>query len=277
MVKLVAFHDIIKASSSRPLVVSDASRKKYILKPKGGGDGVLANIVEWIAYKLALEIHLPVVPHALLQVDKKLCEQVGDPEIHDPLVNSLGTNFGTEYLENAIAYKDQKIEKKLKTNLFLFDLFLLNIDRTEKNANLIIDDGQVKSLDFASSLTLRFCVDDSFFNFDSVLKEIRKHPFYADKIDPELFIKSIMDIPDDNIKKIITDMPDEWVKEYYDASYIKPVKQALIKRLTNIRNSVPNIRTSLTVLQTVRLESEAERQKRVEDNKKAFVKKFGDM
>lgn len=277
MVHITTFHHAFKNASSLPLIVSDINNTRYVLKVKGSGDGVLANIVEWIAAHFATELSVPIVSHELLTVEKALLDQVKDPEIRQPLENSLGINFGTVYRKDAVVYADQKIDKKLRDDIFLLDVFLLNIDRTVKNTNMIVEDDKLYCLDFGSSFTLRYCIDDTFFAVDSVLKELKKHPFYDEKIKPDAFIKRIEKIEDQNILSIAHSIPDEWIAEHFDKKYTARIKNAIGKRLLNIKKSAENLKKSLLLLQTMRMQSEEERIQQVLLNKSAFEEKFGKM
>lgn len=277
MIHITTFHHAIKNASSLPLIVSDVHKTQYVLKVKGGGDGVMANIVEWIAAHLAKELNIPTVTHELLSINKALLDQVKDPEILQPLEQSIGINFGTVYKPSSTAYTDQKIAKKLCQEIFLFDLFLLNIDRARKNTNMVMENGNVYCLDFGSSFTLRYCIDNTFFTVDSVLKELKKHPFYDAKINPDAFIKKIHKIEDRKIIDLVQCIPDEWIAEHFDMKYTVRIKNAISRRLINIINSAENLKKSLALLQTMRVQTEEERIQQVLLNKQSFEEKFGKM
>lgn len=273
---VATFHRAIKAASSMPLIVSGEDDNTYVIKLKGGGDGVLANIVEWIAFSLAKEIKIPVVEHVLLEIDEQLCKQVGDPEIREPLEKSIGINFGSIFIEDAQPYTEQKIKDAVKQQIFLFDVLLVNIDRTVKNSNIIIADSQAKCLDFSSSLMLRYCIEDSFFDVETVLKEMRKHPFYSDA-NPEQFIYEIRSIPDTRLESIIMSIPDVWIAEHFDAAYSKAVKNAIYQRLKRITHNAGSLQKTLTMLKAIQMQTEEEWKNQVEANRKSFEEKFGKM
>jgi hypothetical protein len=277
VIKVTKFHSAIKAASSMPLIVSDAEEKKYVIKLKGGGDGVLANMVEWIAFNLANELQIPVLEHTLLSIDEQLVEQADDPEIRELLEKSTGVNFGSVYLEDAESFTNQTVSQELKERIYLFDVFLINIDRTVKNPNVAIKNDNIFCLDFSSSFMLRYCIDDSFFTVDTALKELRKHPFYTAGIDPQKFISDTIAIPDSRLEELIMTMPDVWTDEHFDPAYADRVKIAIVNRLKGARNAVSKLPKTLALIQSVLLETESERVKQIKANKEEFEKKFGKM
>ena len=105
-------------------------------------------------------IQIPGLTPKLLILDADLVQQVDNAETRDIVEKSIGINFGTVYIENAKIFDRQDISRindNLKSNIFLYDLFLLNIDRTFNNPNMIYDcKNQLLCFDYTSSMMMRF-------------------------------------------------------------------------------------------------------------------------
>ena len=80
MIYLTKFHQEIRTSSSLPLLVEGDDGIRYVIKLRGGADGAIANIVEWLSLKLARLIQIPTLKPKFLIVDTDLVKQVRNSE-----------------------------------------------------------------------------------------------------------------------------------------------------------------------------------------------------
>ncbi|HEX9652825.1 MAG TPA: HipA family kinase [bacterium] len=214
MIKVAKIYQEIRTGSSLPLVVGGNDGEKYVVKLRGSGDGVLANVVEWLAIRLGQLLGIPVVEPELLAINARLSGEAGDPEIKELLQRSVGINFGTRFKEDARPYDQQKnipVDDSLQTAIFLYDLFLLNIDRTPRNPNMIFSDNRLWCLDYSSALTIRCAIDQQGYKELPLLRQIKRHPFYSPKIKAHDFIHELRNVDDDRLIKIVDELPDEWI------------------------------------------------------------------
>lgn len=275
MIKVAEFYQEIRAGSSLPIIVGGSDGHKYVIKLRGSGEGVLANVVELLSLKLGQLAQIPVLEPVCLWVETDFAKKTKDPEIRELLERSAGINFATKYIEAAFLYDAQRvpvIAPELKDNIFLYDLFLLNIDRNASNPNIIFNRDGLWCLDYASAVAVRNVVAGKSFNEFALLKEMKRHLFYRDNINAYAFISKFKEISDRSISDLIDELPEEWL---HSLKMTKATKSALCKRLIEEKKNVTVLLKRLDLLRILRLETAAERHLRTLKNKRAFEQKFG--
>ena len=275
MLTAVNFYKEIRAGSSLPLIVGGSDGHKYVVKLRGSGDSVLANVVEFLSLKLGRLAQIPVVEPALLLIEMGLDQKAGDPEIKELLARSVGINLATKYIAGASVYHEQSppvIDAELRNNIFLYDLFLLNIDRNAKNSNMIFNRDGLWCLDYSAAVTMRNAITGKGYKELVLLKEIKHHLFYRDHIDAYSFIGKFKEVPDISISVMIDELPEEWLG---GLKMMKETKNRLSKRLIEEKNNAAALLKRLDILRILRLETEEERHLRTLQNKQAFEQKFG--
>jgi hypothetical protein len=216
MIRAVRFHEEIRRSSSLPLLIGGEDGNRYVVKLNGAGDGVLSNVVEWVASKLGEMLQIPVMQPAFVAIEANLAEQTGDPETRELLERSVGINLGTPYLPDAITYSARyasNIDDVLRQQIFLFDVFLINVDRTEVNPNMVVHNGKLWCLDYSSAMEIRSAINDEPYREHVILKQLKRHPFYRANLMPYEFINRLEKIPDSRIHNIVDGIPVEWINQ----------------------------------------------------------------
>jgi hypothetical protein len=275
MIKAVEFCKEIRAGSSLPLIVGGSDGEKYVVKLRGSGEGVLANIVEFLALKLGRLMQIPVLEPVCLLIETDFTKKTNDPEIRELLERSIGINFATKHVEATSFYNEQSaslMAPEMRDDIFLYDLFLLNIDRNASNPNIIFNRNGPWCLDYASAVTIRSAVTGKNYKELSLLKEMKRHLFCRDHVDAYTFIGKFREIPDCHIGDMTDELPEEWPR---DLKMKKEDKDAVAKRLITEKNNVAVLLKRLDMLRILRLETEEERRIRTLQNKKAFEQKFG--
>jgi hypothetical protein len=275
MLKATTFHNEIRSGSSLPLLVSANDAQRYVVKPYGSGDGVLASMVEWLACKLGILLGLPILEPTLLSIDQTLSKQVKDPETKELIEKSLGINLATRYLEGAFTYTTQfaeDLDKTLKADIFLADLFLLNTDRTLRNPNMLIHNGAVWCLDYSSCFTVRSCIDGKTYQENVLLPQLKKHVFYDPQIYAGDFIKRIRSISSPAIISTVHTLPSEWIKSA-KRDFISQ-KLVISQRLLEKKSQADILYQRLEILKTIRLETPEEEGLRLLKNRQDLEAKF---
>ena len=275
MIKVVEFYKEIRAGSSLPLIVGGSDGQKYVVKPRGSGEGTLANIAEFLSLQLGRLAQIPVLEPVCLWIEADFAKKASDPEIRELLAKSAGINLGTKYVEAASVYHETRaplMAPEMKDHIFLYDLFLLNIDRNASNPNLIFNHDGLWCLDYASAVTMRNVVTGNGHKEFVLLKEIKRHLFYRENIDAYSFIRKFREIPDSSIIEVIDELPEEWLAAL---KMVKVNKSLINKKLIEEKNNVAVLLKRLDMLKILRLETEEERGLRTLRNRQAFEQKFG--
>ncbi len=279
MLKVTKLYEEIRAGSSLPLIVGGSDGNKYVVKPRGSGEGVLANVAEYLSLKLGQLAQIPVLEPELLAIEPGFEHKALDPEIRELLARSAGINFGTKYVEAAAVYHEHsanhKIDYALKNHIFLYDLFLLNMDRNSENPNIIFNQKGWWCLDYASALAIRSAIDGKSYEQLAILREMKRHLFYRHDIDPYYFIGKFKEIADASISEMIGELPAEWVARLNAAKESEEMKRIISKRLIDKKNNVHALIKRLDLLRVLKMETEEERRLKAVKNRNAFEQKFG--
>jgi len=275
MITVNRFYQEIRTGSSLPLIVGGNDGCKYVLKPNGSGDGILASIVDWLALKLGSLVGIPVLDPKVLLLEKGLIADDNDPEIIELVERSIGKNFGTPYLEGAAIYDSSAalpLSESLKNDVFLYDLFLLNIDRTARNPNIVKFKDEIRCLDFSSSITLRGILEGKDYNESLFLPYFKYHPFYSETISTVQFILKLKTLLKSDLVDTIEKIPDEWIFAVSHGLSIPDKRREIASQLVEKLVNDNLVQQKLAELSTIKTETEAERKSRILKNRSEFEK-----
>ncbi|GEM_PF-2289438 len=278
VIRAIQFYKEIRIGSSLPLLIGGDDDNQYVVKLNGAGDGVLSNVVEWISSKLAGLMQIPVLQPVFIVIGTSFAEQAGDPETRELLERSVGINLGTPYLPDAVTYSARyarSIDEVLQQQIFLFDLFLLNIDRTEMNPNMIVHHGKLWCLDFSSALSIRSAINGEPYREYVLLKHLKRHPFYRENLIPHEFINLLQKIPDNRIRGIIEEIPAEWISRLKIAKHETESRNVMAEKLIQKKQHGISLSARLDLLRVVKAETAEEARLRSLENRKAFEQKYG--
>lgn len=127
----------------------------WVVKFVGAAQGRRALVAELIAGELARAVGLPVPRLALVEVGPELGRTEPNPEIRALLRASVGTNLAMMYLPGALAFDPAarpEIAPALASSIVAFDAYVMNVDRTARNSNLLCWRGDLWLIDHGSSL-----------------------------------------------------------------------------------------------------------------------------
>jgi hypothetical protein len=277
VIRAIQFYKEVRAGSSLPVLVGGDDGNAYVVKLNGAGNGVLSHVVEWLSSKLGELMQIPVLQPVVISIGENFAEKAGDPETRELLERSAGINLGTPYLAEASAYNQRDLPRLhgfLQQQIFLFDLFLLNVDRTDMNPNMIIHDGDLKCLDFSSAMEMRSMITGEPYREHRLLKHLKRHPFYRDKLEAYGFIEQLRAIPDDSIRGIVDEIPAEWIKRWQTAKPDTESRDAIKEKLIQKKQHARTLLTRLDLLKVLKVETAEEYRLRTLENKKAFEQKY---
>jgi hypothetical protein len=130
----------LREGGSLPAIVEADDDGLYVLKFRGAGQGPKALIAELVAGELARAAGLPVPEIVFMQLDAELARTEPDPEIQELIRASDGLNLALDYLPGSVTFDPlaERPEGELASRIVWFDAFVTNIDRTPRNANLLL-------------------------------------------------------------------------------------------------------------------------------------------
>jgi hypothetical protein len=223
---------------SLPAIVEADDDGMYVLKFRGAGQGPRALIAELIAGEMARAAGLPVPEIVLMELEADLARTEPDPEIQELIRNSAGLNLALDYLPGSVMF-DPVAEQPaagLASDIVWFDAYVTNVDRTARNANMLMWHRQLMLIDHGAALYFHHSWDDYLERSLDAFHRVKDHillPFAASlresdsKLGPRLTPALIT--------KVVSMVPDAWLsgpspfhsREQWRAAYI----EYLVRRL----------------------------------------------
>lgn len=145
----------LREGGSLPAIVEADDDGLYVLKFRGAGHGAKALIAELVAGEIGRALGLPVPDIVLCDLDPVLGRAEPDPEIHDLIAASAGLNLALDYLPGAVAYDplaNHQVDRPLASAIVWFDAYVMNVDRTARNTNVLIWHRRLWLIDHGSAL-----------------------------------------------------------------------------------------------------------------------------
>ena len=224
---------------SLPAIVEADDDGMYVLKFRGAGQGPRALIAELIGAEIARRIGLPVPELVFMELDADLARTEPDPEIQELIKNSAGLNVALDYLPGAVMFDPVAGQPpaELASDIVWFDAYVTNVDRTARNANMLVWHRQLTLIDHGAALFFHHSWDNYLERSLDAFHRIKDHillPFAARlresdaKLGPRLTPEVIRDI--------VGWVPDAWLsgaspfhsREEWRAAYV----QYLVRRLS---------------------------------------------
>ncbi|MDE6485491.1 MAG: aminotransferase class I and II [Duncaniella sp.] len=144
----------LREGGSLPALAEADDGFKYVLKFRGGGHGAKSLIAEFIGGELARAAGLRVPELVLLDMDEDFGRTEGDEEIQELLQASRGLNLGLHYLSGALTWDVavNSIDPVTASQIVWLDSLMTNVDRTARNTNMLLWNGELWLIDHGATL-----------------------------------------------------------------------------------------------------------------------------
>jgi hypothetical protein len=151
----------LREGGSMPGLVEADDDGLYVLKFRGAGQGPKALAAELVAGEVGRALALPVPELVLIELDPALGAAEPDPEIQDLIAASGGTNLGMDFLPGALPFAAAlPPSPEQAADVVWFDAFVLNVDRTPRNPNLLRWHGDLWLIDHGAALYVHHAAGD---------------------------------------------------------------------------------------------------------------------
>lgn len=144
----------LREGGSLPAIVEADDDGMYVLKFRGAGQGTKALLAELVVGELAREAGLPVPEIVLVNLDPILARTEPDPEIQDLIRASAGINLAMDYLPGSATF-DPLVDVPTSltaSEIVWFDAWTMNVDRTARNANMLMWHKRLYLIDHGAAL-----------------------------------------------------------------------------------------------------------------------------
>ena len=225
----------LREGGSLPAIIEADDDGMYVLKFRGAGQGTKALVAELIAGELARAAGFLVPELVFVALDPEIAKTEPDPEIQDLIRASGGINLGLDYLPGSVMFDPvaDKPDADLASRIVWFDAYVTNVDRTPRNANMLMWHRKLWLIDHGAALYFHH----SWTNMDQRSKD----PFALIKEHILLPFASVIETADEAMHAIFTQdlihqvvdlIPDDWLKEDARFTSIADHKQAYVEYLT---------------------------------------------
>lgn len=137
-----------------PAIIEGDDDGLYVLKFRGAGQGPKALIAELLAGEIGRLLGLPVPEIVFVQLSAELARTEPDPEIQSLIQASAGLNIALDYLPGSVTFDPLVFEPdaQLASAIVWFDAYMCNVDRTVRNANMLIWHRRLWLIDHGAAL-----------------------------------------------------------------------------------------------------------------------------
>lgn len=207
----------LREGGSLPAIVEVEDGSLYVMKFVGAGQGAKALIAELVAGEIGRLLGLSVPDIAFISLDPAVGRSEPDQEIQDLLRASVGINLGLRYLPNAISFNillAPPPDPNLAARIVWFDAYVTNVDRTDRNVNILIWQEGLWLIDHGACLYFHHSWADYLARSRSPFPLIKDHTLLPlahnlASVDSELRGH----LTAQNIQAIIDLIPDKWLDE----------------------------------------------------------------
>ena len=225
----------LREGGSLPAIIEADDEGMYVLKFRGAGQGTKALIAELIAGELARAAGFLVPELVFVNLDPEIAKTEPDPEIQDLIRASGGLNLGLDYLPGSVMFDPvaDKPEKDLASRIVWFDAYVTNVDRTPRNANMLMWHRRLWLIDHGAALYFHHSWTDMDQRSKDPFTRIKEHillPFAEtlEKADQEMSAAITQNV----IRSVVELIPDEWMNDNSRFSTTAENRQAYVEYLT---------------------------------------------
>lgn len=206
----------LREGGSLPAIVEADDLGLYVVKFRGAGQGVLALVAELTAGEIGRALGLRVPEIIFIEVDAGLSRNEPDYEIRQLLKASAGLNLALDYLPGSlmfdVAAHDTASAEEASLAVW-FDAFTLNVDRTAKNANLLVWHRKLYLIDHGAALFFHHDWPTMYKKIESPFAEIRHHVLlpWASEIEAAARVAHEK-LSQPVLTEIVGQVPDAWLE-----------------------------------------------------------------
>lgn len=250
-VKVHRYVTPLREGGSLPAIIEGDDNKLYVMKFRGAGQGVKALIAELIAGEIARILGLRIPELVFVELDTVLAKTEPDPEIQDLINFSGGLNLALEYLSGSITFDPliTEIGSMSASEIVWFDALTANVDRTPRNANLLIWQNNLWLIDHGAAFFYHHNWERFLENAGNPFRYIKDHILlrFADKIEESDKVLSEK-LTSEVLANIVGLIPDEWLENLEEQRkiYLEFLTKRLEMRHEFVQEAI-NARKSLHV------------------------------
>lgn len=176
-VNMVRYALPLREGGSLPAIVEGDDGFSYVLKFRGAGQGTRALIAELIGGEIARLAGLKVPELVFANIDEAFGRTEPDEEIQDLLKASTGVNLALHYLGGSYTFDPvvTDVDQELASKIVWLDAFLMNVDRTRRNTNMLMWHKELWLIDHGAALYFHHNDSDYSAYVDRPFVQVKDH------------------------------------------------------------------------------------------------------
>jgi len=206
----------LREGGSLPAIVEADDLGLYVVKFRGAGQGALALVAELVAGEIGRALGLSIPEIVLVNIDDALGRNEPDYEIRELIKKSAGLNLALDYLPGSTMFDraaNDKVTAEIASLAVWFDAFTQNVDRTPRNANLLMWHRKPYFIDHGAALYFHHDWATMPKKIESPFAEIAQHillPLATQISSASQIAHERLD--DAVLTEVLAGVPDEWLK-----------------------------------------------------------------
>jgi hypothetical protein len=225
----------LREGGSLPAIVEADDAGLYVLKFRGAGQGPKVLIAELIVGEIARAAGFAVPEIVLIDLDVDLARTEPDPEIQQLIRASAGLNLALDYLPGSVTFDpiaDQP-DALLASSIVWLDAYASNVDRTPRNANMLMWHRRLWLIDHGAALYFHHGWGDGADRSQDPFTRIKdhillKHASALREADATLAAR----ITPDLIRDVVALVPDAWLAADSPFATTQAARDAYIQHLS---------------------------------------------
>ncbi|WP_338769144.1 HipA family kinase [Bernardetia sp. ABR2-2B] len=239
--EVIQYLQPLREGGSLPAIVKGDDDFLYVLKFRGAGQGKMALIAEFIGGELARAIGLKVPELVFMNLDESFSKTQPDEEIQDLLKFSVGLNLGLQFLSSAITYDPlvNDVDEMIASKVVLLDSIITNIDRTDKNTNLLHWNNELWIIDNGASFYFHHNWENWRNHLTRTFPLIKDHVLLkkAKKL-TEVALEIKQALSQERIIDIVNSIPEDWLTSESISLNPQEMREAYIEFITTKLNNI---------------------------------------
>ena len=144
----------LREGGSLPAIVEADDDGLYVLKFRGAGQGPRVLVAELIAGELARAAGLRLPELVFVELAPDFARTEPDPEIQQLIRSSAGINLALDYLPGSVTFDPvvDRVDGREASSIVWFDAYCSNVDRTARNANMLMWHRELWLIDHGAAL-----------------------------------------------------------------------------------------------------------------------------
>jgi hypothetical protein len=223
----------LREGGSLPAIVEADDDGLYVLKFRGAGQGPKALVAELVAGEIGRALGLPVPEIVLVDLDPDLARTEPDPEIQHLIRASAGLNLALDYLPGAVMFDPvaERPDVDLASSIVWFDAYVTNLDRTARNANMLMWHRRLHLIDHGAALYFHHAGADYLARSEDPFPMIKDHvllPLAGALQDADARLSQRL--TEQSINWIVGLVPEAWLAEDGDAARRRAAYTGYLRR-----------------------------------------------